>query len=450
MGSAGAMMEHSSSLSVETSARGARSSAHWLPLILLFLFIYTIAYIDRQILSLVVRPVKASLGLSDFQIGLLQGLAFSLVLAGAAACGSALIDRGNRIRLLATCIIVWCMMTVLCGLAQNFGMLLLARTGLALSEGIVPIAVMSIICDVVPKSTVPRASALFLAAPYLGSGFALLLSSPLLAMLAPYSGERMPLAGSFEPWRGLFFLLGFPGIAIGLLLFIFLREPARRAGPDAGDPSASVFPFLEANAGFLVPLLLSNAMLTLISYTIYAWSPTFMIRVHGLSTTTAGATVGSIFVIAGIGGCIFGSWAMSRSRDGRALSHVVRTIAILFLCLAFPLIAFPLVPDARLSLAALALAFFLMAAGLSSVMTPVALFAPAGLRGRTLAVAGLFYAGLGGLGPLAVGAANDFIFGSPDRIGDSLLLCLAAALLLGLALCPRVVRLARTADTAKP
>src|ERR1700689_136791 len=341
MGSAGAMMEHSSSLSLEASApsasgsaRSAQRSAHWLPLILLFLFIYTISYIDRQILSLVVQPVKASLGLSDFQIGLLQGLAFSLVLASAAACGSVLVDRGNRVRLLATSIILWCMMTVLCGLAQNFGMLLLARTGLAVSEGIVPMAVISIICDVVPKNTVPRASALFLAAPYLGSGFALLLGSPLLTRLAPYAGQPMPLAGSFEPWRGLFFLLGFPGIAIGLLLFIFLREPARRAGPDAGDPSASVFPFLKANAGFLVPLLLSNAMLTLISYTIYAWSPTFMIRVHGMSTATAGVTIGSIFVVAGISGCIFGSWAMSRNQEGRGLSHVVRMIAPLFRGLA--------------------------------------------------------------------------------------------------------------------
>jgi len=418
----------------------------WLPIVLLFLFIYVISYIDRQILSLVVQPVKTSLGLSDFQIGMLQGLAFSLVLAVAAVLASPLIDRGNRVRLLATCMLIWCVMTLLCGLAQNFGMLLLARTGLALSEAIVPMAVMSIICDVAPRVSVPRASALFMAAPYIGSGFALLLGGPLLAMMAPYAGQSFVLIGTFEPWRGLFFLLGFPGIFIALLLFAFLREPARRGGAEVGDPSVSVIPFLKANVGFLAPMLLANSMLNLISYTIYAWSPTFMIRTHGMSTSDAGVTVGSTFVLAGIGGCLFGSWVMSRSRNGRALSHVVRMIAFVFLCLPIPLIAFPLVPGPTAALVLLAISFFLMATGLSSIMTPVALFAPPNLRGRVLATAGLLHAGLGGLGPLAVGAVNDFVFGDPARIGHSLVITLAASCLFGLALMPRVVRLANRID----
>lgn len=426
---------------VEGSWRG------WLPMVLLFLFIYVISYIDRQILSLVVQPVKTSLGLSDFQIGMLQGLAFSLVLAVAAVLASPLIDRGNRVRLLATCMLIWCTMTVLCGLAQNFGMLLLARTGLALAEAVVPMAVMSIICDIAPRASVPRASALFMAAPYIGSGLALLLGGPLLAMLAADGGQTFVLIGAFEPWRGLFFLLGFPGIFIALLLFLFLREPARRGGADAGDPSVSVIPFLKANVGFLAPMLLANSMLNLISYTIYAWSPTFMIRTHGMSTAVAGVTVGSIFVLAGIGGCVFGSWMMSRSKDGRALSHVVRMIAIVFLCLTVPLIAFPLVSDPKVALALLATSFFLMAIGLSSIMTPVALFAPPNLRGRVLATAGLLHAGLGGLGPLAVGAVNDFVFGDPARIGHSLVFTLACACLFGLALLPRVVRLAQRIDS---
>lgn len=429
-----------------TPGERAERPGHWLPIVLLFLFIYVISYIDRQILSLVVQPVKTSLGLSDFQIGLLQGLAFSLVLAVAAVMASPLIDRGNRARLLGLCMIAWCTMTVLCGLAHDFGLLLLARTGLALSEAIVPMAVMSMICDLAPKASVPRASALFMAAPYIGSGFALLLGGPLLALLAPFEGTQIPLVGAFEPWRGLFFLLGFPGVAIGVLLLLFLREPTRRGGADAGDPTASVLPFLRDHAGFLVPMLLANSMLNLISYTIYAWSPTFMIRVHGMSTATAGVTVGSIFVLAGIAGCVFGSWAMSRSTDGRALSHVVKTIGLTFLCLGPPLIAFPLVPDANLALALLAAAFFLMAAGLSSIMTPIALFAPAGVRGRALATAGLCHAGLGGLGPMVVGAVNDFVFRSPERIGHSLVICLAAAMLVGLVLVPRVVRLANRID----
>lgn len=437
------------SLGAVVPGQRAEPSGRWLPLVLLFLFIYVISYIDRQILSLVVQPVKRSLGLSDFQIGLLQGLAFSLVLAVAAVLASPLVDRGNRARLLAACVVIWCAMTVLCGLAHNFETLLMARTGLALSEAVVPMAVMSMICDIAPKASVPRASALFMAAPYVGAGFALLLGGPLLGLMAPYEGTELPLVGAFEPWRGLFFLLGLPGIAVGILLFLFLKEPARRTGADAGDPSASVIPFLKANWRFLVPMLLANTMLCGISYTIYAWSHTFMTRVHGMSTAAAGVTVGSVFVLAGIGGCVFGSWIMSRSENGRALSHVVRMIARIFLCMGPPLIAFSLVADANLALALLAVAFFLMAAGLSSIMTPVALFAPAGVRGRALATAGLCHAGLGGLGPLAVGAVNDFVFGRPQSIGSSLLVVLTVSVLIGLLLYPRVVRLANRIDDAE-
>jgi len=313
----------------------------------------------------------------------------------------------------------------------------------------VPMAVMSIICDIAPRASVPRASALFMAAPYVGSGFALLLGGPLLAAMAPWSGAALPLIGRFEPWRGLFFLLGIPGVGIGLLLLLFLKEPARRTGSDAGDPSASVIPFLWGNARFLVPMLVANSMLNLFSYTIYAWSPTFMIRVHHMSTATAGVTVGALFVIAGIGGCVFGSWIMSRNRETPPLSHVVRTIAWLVAVLALPLVAFPLVPDPNLAMALLAVAFFLMAAGLSSIMTPVALFAPPGVRGRALATAGLCHAGISGFGPLAVGAINDFVFGAPERVGDSIAICLATTVAIALLLYPHVVRLAREADLAK-
>jgi MFS family permease len=380
---------------------------------------------------------------------MLQGLAFSLVLAIAAVLASSLIDRGNRVRLLATCMLIWCSMTVLCGFAQNFEMLLLARTGLAISEGIVPFAVMSIICDVAPRASVPRASALFMAAPYIGSGFALLLGGPLLSVLAPYSGLDLPLLGTFEPWRGLFFLLGFPGILVALLLFLFLREPQRRDLLDGGDRSVSVLPFLKANIGFLAPMLLANSMLVLISYTIYAWSPTLMIRTHGISASVAGVTVGSIFVIAGICGCLFGSWLMSRSKGGRALSHVLRMIAIVFLCMTVPLVGFPLIGDPNLALALLAVSFFLMAIGLSSIMTPVALFAPANIRGRTLAAAGLVTAGIGGLGPLAVGAVNDFVFEDPSRINESLAITFGCSCLFGLLLLPGVVKRALRIDSGE-
>jgi len=421
----------------------------WIPLVSVFLLVFIISYVDRQILSLVVQPVKTSLRISDFQIGLLQGFAFSIVLAVASMVTAPLVDRNNRVRVLATCMLVWCVMTILCGFATSFLMLLVARTGLAIAEAVVPVAVLSIICDIAPRRSVPRASALVMAAPYFGSGFALLAGGPILAMLAPFEGRPMPIAGTFEAWRGLFFMLGIPGILVALLIFAFVREPRRRAMSPVDDKSDKLWPFLREHAGFLAPMFLANSMFTLISYTAYAWTPTFMIRAHGLSASHVGVTVGPTFVIAGVSGCLFGSWIMGRSNPRLLLSHVVRTIAWVLLCLSVPLILFPAAPSEGTALALLAAAFFLLAAGLSSVMTPVSLFAPARLRGRVMAAAVLTQAAIAGCGPLIVGAINDFVFEAPDKIGYSLMIVYALACAIGLIAIPRVVRMARAFDDGR-
>ena len=439
-------MVHLQSAALDPTQNGEAAWRSWLPSVGLFLFIYIISYVDRQILSIVVGPLKASLGVSDFQVGLLQGFAFSLVLAVAAVLTAPLVDRGNRVRVISICMLIWCMMTIWCGFASNFVTLLVARTGLALAEAVVPMAVLSIICDIAPRTSVPRAAALFMAAPYCGSGIALLLGGPLLATLGRYEGVIVPLVGPFEPWRGLFFALGAPGLVLAVLLLVVLREPQRRDDFALHEQRESVVPFLRANTKFLAYLLPFTAMIVLVSYTIYAWMPTYMIRTHGIAPAAAGITVGSIFVISGIGGCIFGSWIMSRSTGDLALSHVVRTMTRLSLCFGPLLLLMPLAPNAFIALVMLAVGFFLMTSALSSVMTPLPLFAPAHLRGRVTAFAGLCNAAVGGLGPMIVGAITDFIFRTPDRISYALTITFSGAFLIMLVTGPHAAAIAARID----
>jgi MFS family permease len=427
-------------------SRGCLVSDRWFVRVAIFLLIYIVSYVDRQILSIVVGPVKASLHLGDFEIGLLQGFAFSLVLALAAVLTAPLVDRSSRVRAIGVCMMVWCSMTIACGFAPNFISLLVARTGLALAEAIVPMAALSIICDIVPRATVPRASALFLAAPYLGSGCALLLGGPLLAFLGQYAGRPLPVVGPFEPWRGLFWLLGGPGLVLGGLVLVLLREPARQLAHAADKTATSALAFLGANLRFFGTLVVFTAMLTMTSFTIYAWMPTYMIRVQGMAPANAGVSVGTVFVLAGVCGCVFGSWIMSRSTAERALSHVVRTILQISLCLWPPLILMPFAPNANLALVLLFVVFFLMAAALSSVMTPVSLFAPPLQRGRLLATAGLVNCVLGGLGPLSVGALNDFVLKSSAHIDRSLSITFAGACLIAVLTGPLAASMARRID----
>ena len=418
----------------------------WLPTVALFQFVYIVAHVHRQILSIVVGPVKASLGLSDLQIGLLQGFAFTAVIAVTAVMTAPIVDKGNRVRLVGIAMAIWCTMTIGCGLATNFGMMLFARTGLAIAEAVIPMAVLSLICDIVPRSSVPRAASLFIAASFLGSGFMLLGSGPLLAWLEIYRGQDLPLIGALEPWRGLFFVLGAPGLMVGLLILAMMREPARQDVRNAADDGKSVLPFLWANRDFFVSLLAFTAITVAVSYVVYAWMPTYMIRVHGYNVKTAGLEVGSIFVTSGIAGCMFGAWIMSRSTDEQAMGHVVRTMVRLFYLFAPALVLMALAPNATVALILLAIAFFLMSAAVSSVMTPLPLMAPPYLRGRVTAVGGLVNSAIGGLGPLVVGAITDIVFKAPDKIGDSLALTFAVACIIGLICGPRAARIATRID----
>lgn len=427
--------------------QAASSWQAWLPSLIVFQLVYLISYVDRQILSLVVGPVKASLRLDDVQIGLLQGFAFSMVMAVSAMVTASLVDTGNRVRLLGIAIICWCAMTIACGLAQDFWMLLFARSGLAIAEGVVPVAALSLLADIVPRTSLPRAGALLMLSPYLGSGAALLLGGPILVALQPYDGVQMPIVGTFEPWRGLFILLGAPGILLGAAILLFMAEPPRKK-TDSTTPASktSVIPFLKDNWRFLLTLMTFLTFLNTISQSIYSWTPTFMIRVYGYDPAQVGLVVGPIFVIAGTAGCLLGTYIMSAKAPETALTHVVRAMVRMMGLFTIPLLLFPLSPWPWLSLALLAVSLCLLASVASSTLTPATLFAPSEVRGRVIAVCALYSGGLGGMGPLFVGAITDWGFGSSARIDYALTISFAVVLVVAWMTGPRAAKMAARID----
>lgn len=412
----------------------------WVRPLLVFNLVYILSYIDRQLLSLVVGPVKASLGLSDVQIGFLQGFGFSMVLALAALLTARRVDTGNRTRLLAITMIAWCVMTIACGFAQNFTMLLVARTGLAVAEAVVPMAVLSILSDVAPRTSLPRAAALFMTSPYLGSGLALLFGGQLLAFLAPFDGQVVPLLGAFEPWRGLFVLIGAPGILMGVAILLFMREPARPIRPGVVASDVSVLPFLRQHALFLFVVTSFYAFLNSLAMSIYAWTPAYMVRVHGMDTATIGLFVGPIIALCGVSGCILGTYMMSSRRPDRALSHVVRQSMRLTAFATVPLLLMPLAPTALTAGILLAIGLTLNAAVMSSTLTPIQLFAPPELRGRATAMCSLYSSAMGGMGPLAVGALADWVFPTPTGIAYAMAVSYGVALLVAWIVGPIAVR----------
>jgi len=400
----------------------------WYPPIAAFQVVYLFAYIDRQVLSLLVGPIKASIGLSDVQIGLLQGFAFTAVYSLSSIFIAPIVDKGNRVRLVGLCMIVWCTMTVLSGFAQSFTTLLFARMGLAIAEAIIPVAVLSLICDIAPVRVIPRAAALFLMAAFVGSGLALLLGGPLLGTLAHDSGERALFGLRLEPWRWVFILVGAPGLLIGLAVMARIREPVRKRISSVGaDESGSALAFFRQHWRYLLTLATFIAMNNTMSLTIYAWVPTLFFRVHDIAMPAAAVSVGTIYVVAGILGCLFGSWVMGRAPAHRALSNVVGWMLIACGIQWLPLILMPLVPSASAALALLALGFVCQGIILSSALTPLQLFTPSSVRGRITATCTVYSSLLSGLGPLAVGVMTDRLFAAPERISHAMALTFLAA-----------------------
>ena len=273
----------------------------------LLFVVYTVNHVDRQIMHILIEPVRLDLGLSDAQMGLLVGGAFALFYTLAGLPIARWADRGNRRNIIALALAIWSVMTVASGLARNFFTLMLARVGVGVGEaGCTPPA-HSLISDYFPAER--RATALSIYA--LGVPVGTLLGLAFGGFLADEIG-----------WRMAFFVVGAPGVLLALLTWLTLPEPSRGRNDDTAD--LSVQPLREV-LGFLWSLpsirhvLLAASLQTLTLAGWGAWQATFLIRLHGLTLTQAGIALGLIAGVAGGLGVFGGGWLSDRlsSRDSR-------------------------------------------------------------------------------------------------------------------------------------
>lgn len=244
-------------------------------LIAAFFLCFVFAYFDRQILTVLVQPIKTSLHFSDTQIGMLQGFAFALFYSVGGLPVAWLIDRGNRVRIVAGCVLVWSLATGASGLASGFAQLLLARAGTATAEsGLVP-AGLSIFADAMSPRSVPRASATMMLAPYIGAGGALMIGSASLAYFDSFQGQLFGI--SLLPWQWVYVSAGVPGLLLVVLLLL-LREPERREILGNGRTSSGLSPtsrevlrFLFRDSRFFAPYMGGMCIILMMFYSQLAW-----------------------------------------------------------------------------------------------------------------------------------------------------------------------------------
>ena len=271
------------------------------PLVLL-LAAYILNFVDRQILGVLAVPIKAELGLTDTQLGMLGGIAFALFYTILGIPIARLADRTSRVRIIAICCATWSIFTAACGLAQNFVSLFLARMGVGIGEA---------------GSTAPCYSLIpdYFAPKWRGRAFAIFqFGIPIGAAIGVFFGGWIAAAIG---WRQAFMVIGLIGLPVAAVIWFFVREPARGAldGADltsqASVPLRIVFARLCRTPSFW--LLGFGACCSAIQmYGLMFWLPSLFERSFGLSLTELSFFFGSILLIGGIAGIWLGGWLVDR------------------------------------------------------------------------------------------------------------------------------------------
>jgi MFS family permease len=384
---------------------------------------YVFSFIDRQILNLLVGPIRADLGISDTQMSLLMGFSFALFYT---ICGipiGRLADSKSRRSIIAVGIFFWSLMTAACGTAKSYWQFFLYRMGVGVGEATLSPSAYSLIADYFPKESRATAISVYSMGIYIGSGLAFLLGG-LVIQFAGQDDVTLPLVGATRPWQLIFFILGIAGILFTFAMYT-VREPARQglSGATAGVPLGTVFAYMKQNRRAVLCHNFGFALMAFTAYGAAAWIPTFFIRHHGWTAAEIGMAYGTVIMTFGTLGIVAGGrlsdWLARRGHEDANMR-----VGLLAAVCGIPSgIAFPLVPDANLAVAMVAISTVFLSMPFGVAPAAVQEMMPNDMRGQASAVY-LFVVNLIGLGvgPTAVALATDYVFKSDAAVGYSLLL----------------------------
>jgi MFS family permease len=378
--------------------------------------VYVVNFIDRQILSILLDPIKQELDASDTQMGFLTGFAFALFYTGFGIPIARWADRGVRRSIIALGLTVWSVMTGLCGFVQSFGQLAVARIGVGVGEAACSPPAHSLISDFFPPERRATAFSIY--------NFGI----PVGVMLGYLAGGWLL---EFFDWRMAFFVACAPGLVMALVLRFTVREPRRgasetvQASVSAGDSLAEVARTLLSMRSFVL-LSLAGGFAAFASYGFGSWVPAFLSRVHGMGPGEIGTWIGLESGVGGVLGML--GTGLLADRLGRRDPRWFAWLSALSIAIYVPFsVAFLLFDDQTAALMAyfipvslssvylgpsLALMHQLVAPGMRAVASSISLF--------MLNLIGM------GLGPQAVGILSDWL--SADYGAESLRWSLLAAL----------------------
>jgi MFS family permease len=394
---------------------------------------YTLSYVDRQVLGLLLEPIRRQMNLSDTQVSLLAGSAFALFYVTLGLPLGRLADRANRRNLIVAGVFLWSLMTVLCGLATSFWQLFAARVGVGVGEAALSPAALSMVSDYFPPDKRARPLTLYSLALAIGSGAAYLAGGSISAAVTDLVQINIPLIGHVAVWQATFIAVGAPGMIFALLL-LSIREPRRRGvrvNPAGGTTNhqsvASIgevarFIWKENRRTFMV-LFFAYGGFALYVDAIVIWLPTLFARRFGWTAGHIGIAIGLVILTFATLGILSSMALAARLQARQSADALPRTSLLLALGLVPTGIALPLMSSPTWALIVLA-PVMALSFGLFAMVFPILqLITPNQMRAQISSTFSLFNNVIGLMaGATSVALLTDYVFHDPSLLHYSLAL----------------------------
>jgi MFS family permease len=400
---------------------------------------HVVSFLDRQVLALVVEPIKRDLGISDTQISLLLGFAFAIFYTFMAIPIGRLADRRSRRAIIAVGIMVWCAMTTACGLARNYGQLFLARVGVGVGEATLTPSALSLLSDYFPRESRGRAIGFYNMGVSVGAGIAFIVGGQVISFVSTSPPIRLPLVGELYAWQTVFLFVGLPGLVIAALMRT-VREPKRlgkiefegQSGQTSDQVSiGEAMRYLGSRWRTYGGLALTVSGSTILGYGFLSWLTSMYIRTWDWTVPQIATGLGIVLLIAGPIGVNGAGWLADHwFKQGRKDAHL-RVMMYSAPLMLIASTAMPLMPTPELAL----LMFFphiLGAAGITAAGgAALMLITPNQLRAQATAIY-YFVISIAGLtlGPTSVAVFTDYVFADEAMLRYSMAIVGFAAPLL--------------------
>ncbi|PMS15456.1 MFS transporter [Trinickia dabaoshanensis] len=426
------MQAYKQTLETEVSgAEGYPSAGQASYLLAMLIIAGILSYVDRQILSLLVQPVRADLNISDTQISVLHGFAFVISYSLLGIPLGRYADVANRRDMIIVGILWWSAATVACGFAGSFAELFAARVVVGIGEAALAPASVSMLCDSFRERRRGTALGVYNTSIFLGIGASIVIGGIVLGLMRNAENVTLPFFGTIRTWQAAFVFVGLPGFVIAGLLAT-VREPRRHVKASKAPPFIETIRHFKNHRRVMTCQIAGFAMIALAAYGMGSWMPAFFIRVHHWTATHAAIAYGLAVTIGGTLGVLTGGVVGDKwGNKGRADARLILAAGAA-LCWTPSVLFAVFTEHGNLGIVALAGANFFSSVAIGQGITAMQDVVPDWMRGQAMAIFMLTINLLGpGVGPTAIALVTQHIFDNEAAVGRAIAIVTIPAALVG-------------------